>query len=205
MNWHLNKIQYPIYNLGKGKRIGIWVQGCTLACDGCINQMIWTKKKGSYVSVYELFQFIESISSEYDGVTISGGEPFQQYEQLIAFVYLIKTRTKLNVHCFTGYEMIELENLFPDKLFLNFIDYLVDGRYIKELHSNDNMVGSSNQKTFKITAGKATEISQEQENKKWSLKVTEDGSIYMAGIPKENEISKLIQQLDNVGIKKNFK
>ena len=34
MNWQLNKIQYPLYNLGVGKRIGIWVKGCTLACDG---------------------------------------------------------------------------------------------------------------------------------------------------------------------------
>ena len=73
MNWQLNKIQYPLYNLGVGKRIGIWVQGCTLACDGCINEMIWSKKKGKSIAVYDLYQFIESIKEDYDGVTISGG------------------------------------------------------------------------------------------------------------------------------------
>ena len=201
MNWRLNKIQYPLYNLGKGKRIGIWVQGCTLACEGCINEMIWTKKKGENISVYELYQFVDSICEEYDGITISGGEPFQQYEQLITFVYLIKTRTKLSVHCFTGYEMKELELMYPDKLFMNYIDHLVDGRYVKELHSNNGVVGS----TYQISSGRANEMSFQKENDRWSLNVADDGSVYMAGIPRDFEISKLIQDLDSVGIKKNFK
>jgi anaerobic ribonucleoside-triphosphate reductase activating protein len=205
MNWQLNKIQYPLYNLGEGKRIGIWVQGCTLACDGCINEMIWSKKKGKSIAIYELYQFIESISEDYDGVTISGGEPFQQYEQLIAFSYLIKTRTKLNIHCFTGYEVKELEELFPDKLFLNYIDYLVDGRYVKELHSNNNLVGSSNQKTYHINEGDAKEIYPTKEKNRWSVSVTKDGSIYMAGIPKAKEIEKIEQNLRDIGIIKNFK
>jgi anaerobic ribonucleoside-triphosphate reductase activating protein len=205
MNWRLNKIQYPIYNLGPGKRIGIWVQGCTLACDGCINEMIWSKKKGKSIAVYDLYQFIESISEGYDGVTISGGEPFQQYEQLIAFCYLIKTRTKLNIHCFTGYEIEELEALFLDKLFFNYIDYLVDGRYVKELHSNNNLFGSSNQKMYFLDGGKAKEIQPTIKKNRWSLSVTNDGSIYMAGIPKAKEIEKIEQSLRDIGIIKKFK
>ncbi|MFM7667068.1 MAG: 4Fe-4S single cluster domain-containing protein [Bacteroidota bacterium] len=205
MNWQLNKIQYPVYNLGEGKRIGIWVQGCTLACDGCINEMIWTKKKGKAVAIYDLYQYIDSISEDFDGITISGGEPFQQYEQLIAFSYLIKTRTKLNIHCFTGYEIKELEDLFPDKLFLQYIDSLVDGRYLKELHSNNNLVGSSNQKTYRIKNGKAKLSTRQKGINKWSLSVTKDGTIYMAGIPKEKEIETIENRLSNVGFPKKFK
>jgi len=205
MNWQLNKIQYPVYNLGEGKRIGIWVQGCTLACDGCINEMIWSKKKGKAVAIYDLYQYIQSISEAFDGITISGGEPFQQYEQLIAFSYLIKTRTKLNIHCFTGYEIKELEDLFPDKLFLQYIDSLVDGRYVKELHSNNNLVGSSNQKTYRIKNGKAKLSTRQKGSNKWSLSVTKDGTIYMAGIPKEKEIETIENHLSNLGFPKKFK
>ena len=205
MNWQLNKIQYPVYNLGEGKRIAIWVQGCTLACDGCINEMIWSKKKGKAVAIYDLYQYILSISEYFDGITISGGEPFQQYEQLIAFSYLIKTRTKLNIHCFTGYEIKELEDLFPDKLFLQYIDSLVDGRYVKELHSNNNLVGSSNQKTYQIKNGKAKLSTRQKGSNKWSLSVTKDGTIYMAGIPKEKEIETIENHLSNVGFPKKFK
>jgi len=205
MNWQLNKIQFPIYNLGKGKRIGIWVQGCTLACNGCINEMIWSKKKGKAVAIYDLYQYILSINEDFDGITISGGEPFQQYEQLIAFSYLIKTNTKLNIHCFTGYEIKELEELFPDKLFLQYIDSLVDGRYVKELHSNNNLVGSSNQKTYRIKNGKAKLSTPQKGSKKWSLSVTHDGTIYMAGIPKEKEIEMIENHLSDAGFPKKFK
>lgn len=205
MNWQLNKIQFPVYNLGKGKRIGIWVQGCTLACYGCINEMIWSKKKGKAVAIYDLYQYILSISEDFDGITISGGEPFQQYEQLIAFSYLIKTRTKLNIHCFTGYEIKELEDLFPDKLFLQYIDSLVDGRYVKELHSNNNLVGSSNQKTYRIKNGKAKLSTRQKGSNKWSLSVTQDGNIYMTGIPKEKEIETIENHLSNIGFPKKFK
>ena len=205
MNWQLNKIQYPVYNLGEVKRIGIWVQGCTLACVGCINEMIWSKKKGKAVAIYDLYQYIESISEDFDGITISGGEPFQQYEQLIAFSYLIKTRTKLNIHCFTGYEMKELGDLFPDKLFLHYIDSLVDGRYVKELHSNDSLIGSSNQKTYRIKNRKANVSVAQKGSNKWSLSVTKDGTIYMAGIPKEKEIETIENHLSNVGFPKKFK
>ena len=98
-----------------------------------------------------------------------------------------------------------MEELFPDKLFLNYIDYLVDGRYVKELHSNNNLVGSSNQKTYHINEGKVKEIYPAKEKNRWSLSVTKDGSIYMAGIPKAKEIEKIERNLRDIGIIKKFK
>ncbi len=204
MNWQLNKLQYPVYNLGPGKRIGIWVQGCTLACEGCINQMLWNKNKGKSLSVYEVFKFVESVSDEYDGVTISGGEPFQQYEQLIAFVYLIKTRTKLNVQCYTGYELSELLETHSDQLFLNYIDFLVDGRFEKDLTDN-TLSGSSNQKLYELNNGVPKEINFDQKNKLWSLKVTTEGDIYLAGVPSGSDLNNLVKELNTVGFKKEFK
>lgn len=47
MNWRLNKIQYPVYNLGPGRRVGIWVQGCDLGCEGCVNQTLWGRGAGA--------------------------------------------------------------------------------------------------------------------------------------------------------------
>ena len=34
----LNKIQNPVYNPGKGKRIAVWVQACFLACNACVSE-----------------------------------------------------------------------------------------------------------------------------------------------------------------------
>ena len=37
----LNKAHYPVTALGPGRRIGLWLQGCALACPGCISQDSW--------------------------------------------------------------------------------------------------------------------------------------------------------------------
>jgi anaerobic ribonucleoside-triphosphate reductase activating protein len=205
MKWRLNKIQYPVYNLGEGKRIGIWVQGCNLRCKGCLNRTLWNKKGGRSVPVDGLFNWIISINENFDGITISGGEPFQQYEQLIVFMHLIKSKTRLTIHCFTGYYLTELEVAFPDRMFLKYIDVLVDGRYEKELHENMNLRGSSNQTIYRII----NELPVKQENikasAKWSVNVNEKGEIHMSGIPRENELNKLCDDLAEAGIHKKFK
>ena len=121
MNWRLNKIQYPVYNLGPGKRIGIWVQGCSLGCKGCLNKTTWNKNEGQSVPVLDLFNWIGNLGSDFDGITISGGEPFQQYEPLIAFLHLVKSRTRFNTYCFSGYYLDELDSLFPDRLFYRYL------------------------------------------------------------------------------------
>lgn len=205
MNWQLNKIQYPIYNLGEGKRIGIWVQGCSLACKACVNRTLWTKKGGKCIPIIEIYNWILTLNEEFDGITISGGEPFQQYEPLITFLHLIKTRTNLTVHCFSGYYLKELYELFPDKLFCKYLDYLVDGRYIQEKHDDENVKGSSNQTFYKFINEIPVEQCANKVIKKWSIHVSMDNQIYMAGIPKKNDLNVLCNTLSEVGIKKIFK
>ena len=205
MNWRLNQIQYPIYNLGAGKRIGIWTQGCTLACEGCVNQTLWSKRGGASVSVLDVFNWIAEFGGDFDGVTISGGEPFQQYEPLIAFLHLVKTRTNLDVYCFSGYTLSELDKLFPDKLFYRYVDFLVDGRYVKELHENRNLCGSSNQTIYRIVDGIAFKQDEPVSPPKWSVHLSREKRIYMAGIPKKDELKHLSATLSDAGFAKTFK
>ncbi len=205
MNWQLNKIQYPVYNLGEGKRIGIWVQGCNLACKGCVNKTLWNSKGGKSISVVDVFNWVASIQNDFDGITVSGGEPFQQYEQLIAFLHLIKTKTILTVHCFSGYYLNELQQQFHDKLFLKYIDTLVDGRYIEEQHENTNIKGSANQSVYRIVDGVPIKQNKTKASKKLSLNVSSENEIYMSGIPKKNELKTLCNELAEVGIQKIFR
>ncbi len=205
MNWQLNKIQFPVYNLGEGTRIGIWVQGCNLGCKGCLNQAIWGMTGGKSISLLDVFNWIFSLQNDFDGITISGGEPFQQYEQLITFLHLVKTKTKLNIYCFSGYYLKELIELFPDKLFLKYIDTLVDGRYIEEQHENSNLKGSTNQTIYKIVNGVPIVENKTEVLNKWSVKVRHDNQIYMAGIPKKGELRDLCSELLKKGIIKQFR
>ena len=205
MNWQLNKIQYPIYNLGEGKRIGIWVQGCSLGCRGCVNQTLWKNDGGSSINIPDIFNWLIQIQDSYDGITVSGGEPFQQYPQLIAFLHLIKTKTRISVHCFTGYYLDELYDLFPDKLFLRYIDTLVDGRYIEEEHDDNHIRGSLNQTIYSIEDGVPIKNKSFIPSAKWSLKVSEDNSIYMAGIPRSNELKYISSELKPKGFDIKFR
>jgi anaerobic ribonucleoside-triphosphate reductase activating protein len=204
MKWRLNKIQYPVYNLGPGKRIGIWVQGCDLGCKGCVNQTLWQKEGVRSVEVIDLFNWLSSLDTKFDGITLSGGEPFQQYEPLITFLHLLKKKTTLDVYCFTGYYLRELEVLFPDKLFYRYMDFLVDGRYVSELHQEKNVKGSANQTLYRLDDGVA--IAQEElPSRKWSVQVSRDNQIYMSGIPRKNDLNQLCSDLARVGIRKEFR
>lgn len=204
MNLQLNNIKYPVYNLGAGKRIGIWLQGCSLSCKGCINKTLWDSAGGKSLHVLEVYDLIINLGDDYDGITISGGEPFEQYEQLITFLHLIKKNTTLDVFCFTGYDLEELNNLYPDKLFYNYVNVLMTGRYEENNHSNDNKRGSSNQKLYQFKNGIAEVISVEDDNKNWGLFVGLDGQIQMTGIPKKGEIAQIEKDLEKVNIKKKF-
>jgi anaerobic ribonucleoside-triphosphate reductase activating protein len=205
MNWQLNKLQYPVYNLGEGKRIGIWVQGCSLACRECVNQTLWDQIGGKSIPVMDVFNWILEVNTDYDGITLTGGEPFQQYVQLIAFLHLVKTRTRLSVHCYSGYYLHELEELFPDRLFLKYLDILVDGRFEADLYDSSNIRGSSNQNIYRIVNSQVEKVEAIRGSKKWSVRVTNDNRIYMAGIPLKQEMNDLTCALKKVGISKKFK
>jgi anaerobic ribonucleoside-triphosphate reductase activating protein len=200
MYWRLNRIQYPIYNLGFGKRIGIWVQGCSIKCKGCISPSLQSFDNGRNVKIEELLFHVIDVADYFDGITISGGEPFEQYIQLISFCSFIKLKTKLTIFCFSGYTLDEIKKLHPDLQFMDCLDFLLDGQYVINQHENYNVRGSNNQNLYHFIKGKAILNDIQFYSKKWSISVI-DNQIYMAGIPKQNEINKLTVKLKKEGIK----
>ncbi|MCD4817168.1 MAG: radical SAM protein [Candidatus Cloacimonetes bacterium] len=200
MYWKLNRIQYPIYNLGSGKRIGIWVQGCSLHCVDCLSPSLWAFDNGKNVKVENLLNSIIDVADFFDGITISGGEPFEQYESLIAFCSFIKMKTKLTIFCFSGYILKEIKEKHADLLFMKYLDFLLDGRYIREKHENLNSRGSNNQNLYHFVDGNAILQKNNSFSKRWSLSV-KDNQVFMSGIPKENELNKIKKILEKEGIK----
>ena len=205
MYWKLNRIQYPIYNLGPGTRIGIWVQGCSLKCNGCLSKTLWTTNKGRKIDILFLADQICKIENYFDGITITGGEPFEQYESLIAFCAYIKQKTSLNIFCFSGYYLEELLKMYPDKLFMKHLNYLLDGRYLSEKHENKNVRGSSNQKLYKFINGRPGIQKNFFNSNKWSISIKDNDQIYMSGIPKKEDLKIITHELEKTGIKIRFK
>ena len=75
---------------GPGMRSAIWVQGCTLACKGCWNTHMWSKKGGKVHSVVELHGQLMQIE-DIEGITLLGGEPLEQSKAVLELIKLQKT------------------------------------------------------------------------------------------------------------------
>ena len=118
------RIEKSNYVNGNGNRFVVWVQGCNLGCKGCWNSETWEFKKDNLISAKDIFQ---QIPENCEGVTFTGGEPFQQDLALIELAKLIKERN-LSLQIFTGFKISEIEN----SPLLKFVDILVSGRYGEE-------------------------------------------------------------------------
>jgi anaerobic ribonucleoside-triphosphate reductase activating protein len=93
---------------GPGRRAVVWFQGCTLACPGCWNPKTHVFDPRPQRSVEDVGSWILSCP-KIDGVTFSGGEPFQQAPDLLGLCEYLKTHDPgLSIGLFSGYTIAEL-------------------------------------------------------------------------------------------------
>lgn len=205
MHWKVNRIQYPVFNLGPGRRLALWVQGCSLRCPGCLNPTLWNSRGGRPVDVLRLVHGITGMAGRLDGVTITGGEPFDQYEALVLFCSFLRRTGDLDVFVYSGYTLAELEKRFPDRLYRHCVDYLMDGRYEASLHEDRNVRGSSNQRLYRFVDGRAVELDAGSlSTRTWSVHVSQDREVFMAGIPRAGELETIRDELSMTGIDIHF-
>jgi anaerobic ribonucleoside-triphosphate reductase activating protein len=136
---------------GPGVRTVIWFQGCTLGCRGCFNPETHDPHHGQRRPVRELVADIAARQSTLTGVTISGGEPFQQPLALYRLVRGIRERTSLSVLVFSGYRLTEIGGIPEGPPILGLIDVLVAGRYVPSRHQDKGLLGSANQEIHLLT------------------------------------------------------
>ena len=146
---NLARILYPVQVLGPGKRIGLWLCGCSRACKGCSNPELWVRKPEYEVTPQEVLSMIQRVAESHvvDGFTISGGEPMDQAEDLAVFIRMIETISQ-DILIYSGYRIEELrERKDPaTEEILNQTAVLIDGAYVEELNDDSVLRGSSNQR-----------------------------------------------------------
>lgn len=131
---------------GEGLRYVIFVQGCPHHCKGCHNPQTWRTDKGHTVTIESLLDDIKS-NPLLDGVTFSGGEPMLQSEELTKLAKEIK-KLGLNIWCYTGFTYEQIKESKKD--FLQYIDVLVDGKFIEEQKCLGEYYGSRNQRIIRL-------------------------------------------------------
>jgi len=139
---------------GPGLRAVVWTQGCKHKCSGCHNPNTHDMNGGFEVDTNEIINELKKLKLQ-RGITLSGGDPFEQPEPLIE----IATNSKnfgLDVWAYTGYTFEELTdrknpNYFSNVMLLQNIDVLVDGRFIESKKDiNLKFRGSSNQRIIDV-------------------------------------------------------
>lgn len=137
---------------GEGWRSVIFFSGCLHRCKGCQNPETWDYNFGDDFPVETLVQKVLYNLPIIDGVTLTGGEPFQEKHiyEVCQLVDRIKAEN-LDVWCYTGYEF---EYLLEHPLFsqlLGKIDVLIDGKFVQEKFDPSlRFRGSSNQRIINV-------------------------------------------------------
>lgn len=127
VNYHEYIIVKNEHLYGPGKRLLIFLQGCSLHCKGCINKHLWDFGKGENISAEELLSICEDQNVE--GITLHGGEPLDQADGLFDIVNLLK-KNGFSIILFTGYNKKELKG--KQLSVWNKADLIVCGRFIEE-------------------------------------------------------------------------
>jgi anaerobic ribonucleoside-triphosphate reductase activating protein len=137
---------------GPGERFVVWLQGCNLKCPGCINQEFLPAEPKLVISVSKIHKLIVSTSG-IEGVTYSGGEPFEQAKPLYHLSALLKKKG-LSIMSYSGYtydELLRRKDRYAKKL-LGMLDILIDGRFEADNAAPLLWRGSANQKVHFLTA-----------------------------------------------------
>lgn len=134
---------------GPGERFVIWVAGCSKRCPGCYNPELWDYDgPHKHWWTYEVPPKFENIrQSGVEGVTFTGGEPFDQPD--LRFFTAYARNVGLSVVVFTGYTPAELLRLGRNAAkALSYIDILVVGPYDQNQPTEEPLLGSSNQEVI---------------------------------------------------------
>lgn len=141
---------------GPGRRSVVQLQGCERRCPGCFVPETHPVDGGVLMNIGEVVELLlDPAGTPRDGVTILGGEPFQQPDGLAALVRELKANG-LHVTLYSGYTLEEIRACAEPGVCeaLAHTDILIDGAFVRSLTDNaGEWRGSTNQRIIHNPAG----------------------------------------------------
>ena len=147
-----SKIRKMDISNGPGVRVSIFMQGCSFHCKNCFNPETWDFEGGKEFTDDTIKKVLELSDKDYvKGLSILGGEPM--HPKNIAGTTKIAKAFKTvypnkNLWMWSGFQF---DKDLKDKEVMKYVDVLVDGRYVDELHNPTlKWKGSSNQRVIDV-------------------------------------------------------
>lgn len=193
----LSRVHFPVTTLGPGQRLGIWFQGCSIRCSGCISADTWGPGR-TVVDVTTLLEQVAPWLDQADGITISGGEPFDQFDALLQMLVGLRQRTAADILVYSGHPLEKLQPMLDQARDL--IDALISDPYLEQADQSLALRGSDNQRLTLLTAlGRSRLASLERAStpadKVLDLMFDATGTVWMAGIPHRGDLLRLRELL----------
>jgi len=200
----VNRAHSPVLTLGPGRRAAIWFQGCSIGCKGCVSMDTW-EPSAPGVGVDELVDWIVDCRDRHQvtGLTVSGGEPFQQPEGLAALGSAVRERLgdRFDVLSYSGYTMSWLKKHRAGVL--QAVDAVMSGPYVQSKPTDLVWRGSANQ-VLTPTTPLGEEVFApfvDALREGGSLQAMVDGgAIWYVGVPRPGEMDRIDTALRERGI-----
>ena len=147
-----NKIRKMDIADGPGVRVSIFMQGCAFNCKNCFNPQTHDFNAGKEFTDDTINRVLELCDNDtIRGLSILGGEPMHP-KNIEGTTKLAKKFKEIfpdkDIWVWSGFLF---DKNLKDKEVLKYIDVLVDGQYIDELHNPTlKWKGSSNQRVIDV-------------------------------------------------------
>jgi len=178
-------LAYPVTVLGPGRRVGLWTQGCSLHCEGCMSTHTWAFDETRAMTIEGIVAYV--LGTGCRRVTISGGEPFDQ-PALTALLRSLDAVGVEDVLLYSGYDEATIRRNFPEAL--EYIDALVCEPFVRGMESERAYKGSENQKMVILKERNAARYGAYEKEPK-SRRLQRFGAT-VVGIPYQKEMESLL-------------
>lgn len=194
----IDRVHHPVTALGPGRRLGIWVQGCPLACPGCMSRHTWDPAGGRSVDLDEIVDLWRTVLGDgVDGVTVSGGEPLAQAAatgELLRTLADVRAtvRPTADILLYTGYSERVARRLGPDAVAAT--DAMITGRYRADRPTTLIWRGSANQRLIPLSPLGATRYAPYLQHapERPPMQVGRTGAdLWIIGVPRAGDLDRL--------------
>lgn len=177
---------------GPGKRNVLHLQGCTIGCPGCFSKHTWDRDGGKGTIPFQQVTNL-LLSTPADGITISGGEPFQQTETLVKLLRDYRQLApRKSVVIFTGYTKNYLRKAKILEQVQGLVDVIIAGPYVASKRVVGELRGSSNQEIMILS----DEYAPHELVPPALFEVLVDGNeVVISGFPELDDVTALVEGL----------
>lgn len=200
----VNRLAGPITVLGPGTRVALWVQGCTIGCAGCASVDTWDAAGGAPWLLDPLADEVVRLAAATDaaGVTVTGGEPFQQPDLVAGLISRVRERwagsIAPDVLVFTGYASSAARRRSP--MLWNAADIVIAGPYRRDRPSDHPLLGSANQTIETLTELGRQRLAEMAVGRPRLQLSADDGELSLVGMPDPGDLDRLRAALAARGI-----